>query len=94
MIPLSKLSSVEDALTVGNKLAAALAEPFEVGGHDFKLRASIGVAVFPVHAAALYDLMRMADRATYRVKGRVGTRVAVAGDLVSGDVVFVEVGRN
>ncbi|MBR0568049.1 diguanylate cyclase [Azoarcus sp. L1K30] len=94
VILLNKVSSLEDAFTVGNKLAAALAEPLQVDGHGFELGASIGVAVFPDHAAALYDLMRLADQAMYRVKGRVGCRVAIACDPVSGDAVSGEVGRN
>jgi diguanylate cyclase (GGDEF)-like protein/PAS domain S-box-containing protein len=45
-----------------------LAEPFAIAGHDVRIRASVGCAVYPHDAADADALLGRADAAMYRVK--------------------------
>jgi diguanylate cyclase (GGDEF)-like protein len=62
----------EDACAAARVAAAAaterLGEPFGLSGHDVRIRASVGHAVFPHEAADADALLRRADDAMYRVK--------------------------
>jgi diguanylate cyclase (GGDEF)-like protein len=48
---------------------AALEEPFEVGGIEVHVDASVGVARFPEHGADPHTLLQHAEAATYEAKG-------------------------
>ncbi len=54
------------------------AQPVDLAGQALRVTASIGVALFPDHAAAAEDLIERADEAMYRAK-RSGNQVAFAG---------------
>ena len=56
------------ALKIGRGLLYALAEPFDLGGTEVSVGASVGVAVRPDHGTTLHDLMRAADAAMYHAK--------------------------
>ena len=53
---------------VADRITAALAEPFVVGGTELHIGASIGIALAPEHATGSAELMRCADVAMYRTK--------------------------
>jgi len=53
---------------LSERIVAALAEPFAVGGQSARVSASIGVAIFPANADNPLDLVRNADMALYRAK--------------------------
>ena len=55
----------EDAHSVANALVNKMREPFNISGHEFKLSASLGVALMPKDADNLDDLMERADAALY-----------------------------
>ena len=54
------------------------AQPVEVAGQGLRVTASIGVALYPDHAATAEDLIERADAAMYSAK-RTRDRVAFAG---------------
>jgi len=54
---------------LGNRLIAALAEPFDVNDQRIFVGASIGITIFPDDAGHLELLHRNADLAMYRAKG-------------------------
>ena len=56
------------ALTVAEKLRAALATPVQIGAQEFNTGASLGITVFPKGNEGVDDLMREADVAMYRAK--------------------------
>ncbi|MFC5511772.1 EAL domain-containing protein [Massilia jejuensis] len=56
------------AETVGQKILAALREPFEVGGAVHHASCSIGIALCTGHEGGLDDLMRRGDLAMYEAK--------------------------
>jgi diguanylate cyclase (GGDEF)-like protein len=57
-----------DAEEVSDRLAAALTRPFMIDGHQLRLGASIGRAVFPIDAETPDGLLRAADAAMFAVK--------------------------
>jgi diguanylate cyclase (GGDEF)-like protein len=57
------------ALQVAAKIASALAKPVALGARTGLVGASIGIALFPEHAATPDELMRNADSAMYEAKG-------------------------
>jgi diguanylate cyclase (GGDEF)-like protein len=71
---LDGLGSVE-ATTVAERVAAALAAPFDIGGLTLHIRASIGIAVYPDHGQDGADILRRADLAMYTAKAS-GTAIA------------------
>ncbi len=56
------------ASTLGERIVALLAEPFEIGGQQVVIGTSIGIALYPSDAAAPEVLLRNADLALYRAK--------------------------
>jgi diguanylate cyclase (GGDEF)-like protein len=62
-----------DAEEVSDRLAGALTRPFMIDGHELRLGASIGRAVFPLDADTPDGLLRCADAAMFDVKR--GSRV-------------------
>ena len=64
------------AQVAGDRIAAALERPFEISGAQFHVGASIGVALFPEHAADPESLFTCADQAMYQAKRAGGGTVA------------------
>jgi diguanylate cyclase (GGDEF)-like protein/PAS domain S-box-containing protein len=54
--------------TLAEKLLRALAEPFNIEGHDIVISGSIGIAVFPTDALTAHDLRTKSDLALYQAK--------------------------
>ncbi len=65
------------ALAVGQKVLDALREPVQLGGHEYFVTGSVGVALFPRDGISVVDLMRHADLAMYAVKGSGRNNMAV-----------------
>lgn len=62
------------AASVGEKIRAALAQPFELGERRLQISSSIGVAVYPEHGDEKKQLMRHADGTMYGAKKLGGNR--------------------
>ncbi|MCB0972804.1 MAG: GGDEF domain-containing protein, partial [Acidimicrobiales bacterium] len=56
------------ALAVADRIRATLVEPFEMGDVRLQSNASIGIALFPEHAADVATLIQRADVAMYNAK--------------------------
>ncbi len=65
---LPKIATGEGAVAVANKLQTALEEPFALEGLSLDVEASIGVALYPDHAADADELLQRADIAMYTAK--------------------------
>ncbi len=70
---LEELGSRQEAIDVVERLLEALDRPFRVAGQEFRLSASVGVAIGPVPDAGPGELVRRADVAMYRAKEQGGT---------------------
>jgi diguanylate cyclase (GGDEF)-like protein/PAS domain S-box-containing protein len=75
----------DEALARGRLLADVVNEPLEVDGLLLRVRASVGLAVYPNDAPDAVELMRRADVAMYRAKaqGESPQRYDPAADLFS-----------
>ncbi len=56
------------AREVANRLLDSLRRPIRVNGHEFRLRAQLGVSLYPDHGRDAEALLRRADRAMYAAK--------------------------
>jgi diguanylate cyclase (GGDEF)-like protein/PAS domain S-box-containing protein len=72
----ASLHSPEEAELVAGKVLGVLERPVELDGLPLHLRASIGIAVAPLHGNDMGGLLRSADVAMYRAK-RSGSGHAV-----------------
>lgn len=70
--------SARDGELVATKLLSALEEPLLFEGRELRVRASIGIAMYPVDANGAEELLRRADEAMYRAKQEGGARLAAA----------------
>jgi diguanylate cyclase (GGDEF)-like protein len=69
----------EAGAEVGEKILAALGEPFTIQGVELEVGASLGVACFPQHGEDVETLVQRADVAMYLAKGtRSGSELYVA----------------
>jgi len=64
----AQLTQTQDAMIVADKIHSAFADPFDANGQPVSVTASIGVALFPEHAAGVDALLRCADLAMYHAK--------------------------
>ena len=69
-------TGVDEARGVAQKIIAALELPVVAGEHSLDVRASIGIACFPVHGDDVATLVRQGDAAMYAAK-RGNTGLAV-----------------
>jgi diguanylate cyclase len=74
-------ADAEDGTVAATRLRAALARPFALAGISLHVGASVGIAVFPVHAEDAGTLLRHADVAMYEAKrGRTGHEIYKSKD--------------
>jgi diguanylate cyclase (GGDEF)-like protein len=57
-----------DASIIAEKLVAAIDNPFNIAGHDLRVSASIGIALYPDDGADVEALLKNADVAMYHAK--------------------------
>jgi diguanylate cyclase (GGDEF)-like protein/PAS domain S-box-containing protein len=60
----------EDAQRLAERIREAVSEPFFIEGHDHRITASGGIALYPAHGRDPETLLAGADAALYRVKSR------------------------
>jgi diguanylate cyclase (GGDEF)-like protein len=59
---------VEDAGRVATKILTSVTAPYQVGGQELRITASIGIAMYPVDGEDADELLRAADIAMYSAK--------------------------
>jgi diguanylate cyclase (GGDEF)-like protein len=67
---LSRVDEAEDAAASAQKVINALAAPLDVGGHQLRVTASIGLGLYPDDGQDADTLISNADIAMYRAKER------------------------
>lgn len=65
---LPELRHTEDATTIAEKLLGALDEDFFISGDKLRISPSLGISIYPDHAADASTLIRIADKAMYHAK--------------------------
>jgi diguanylate cyclase (GGDEF)-like protein len=66
LLPL--IESVDDALSVAEKIRLAISTPFQLVGQSLHVSTSIGIATFPEHGTDEATLLKHADMAMYQAK--------------------------
>lgn len=77
---LDDIQSSEDADRAAQRLLGSLAAPIQLNGQNFKIGASIGIAIYPDDAQHTEALIRSADAAMYSAKRRGGDRYSRYND--------------
>lgn len=67
-IVIDELPNASIASATAQKICHAVMAPFDIGGHDIMVSASIGIAIFPSDGVDASALLRRADTAMYRAK--------------------------
>lgn len=70
VVLLSELTGKDGAVVVADNIRAHLAAPYLIDGAKITVPTSLGMAMYPVDAQALGDLLQVADLAMYRDKAR------------------------
>jgi diguanylate cyclase (GGDEF)-like protein len=70
VVLLSELDAKDGAVVVADNIRAQLAAPYLIDGAQITVATSVGMAMYPVDAQALGDLVQVADLAMYRDKAR------------------------
>ncbi len=73
--------SLDEACELGERLVAALEDPFDLDGILLDVRASVGLARFPDHGDTVDELLRRADVALYCAKASQQTVEVYAAAL-------------
>ncbi|HLO76261.1 MAG TPA: diguanylate cyclase [Magnetospirillum sp.] len=68
VVVLEHLSTPDEATALASKLLNAVRAPFALDGLTLNLDASVGIALYPVHADNAVSLIEQADRAMYAAK--------------------------
>jgi len=64
------IAAPREAATVAEKLLHELGRPYQIGEHELACGASIGIACVPRDGDDVATVLRLADAAMYRAKGR------------------------
>jgi len=79
------IQSPAEVERVGRRIALAIAEPFELGGHSVDIGASIGVSICPDNGSTIESLMRAADIAMYHAKSTGGGKHCLFNDELAAE---------
>lgn len=72
------VTNAEAALTIGNRLLAAISQPMTLVGKPGRMGASIGIAMLPEHGCSATEILTAADHAMYAAKRDGKNRCALA----------------
>ena len=67
---LPQVADAAAAARVARRVLDALADPFDLQGHEFHVGASIGITLFPRDGESVDELLRSGDLAMYHAKSR------------------------
>ena len=68
VILLNEINGSEEAAAVAHTLLTTFSHPLELNGHECRITASVGIAMFPDHGTDEQTLMKNADIAMYLAK--------------------------
>ena len=81
---LPEVGDERDAARVAQRMLDVMREPIFVGGGEWVVTASIGIALFPRDGQSVADLMRNSDVAMYAVKDQGKNAAALYSPLLAG----------
>ncbi|MEI7841393.1 MAG: diguanylate cyclase [Gallionellaceae bacterium] len=78
VVILYEINNQPDVQTIGERILQTIGMPMSCGGHDCKVGASIGAAIFPIHGKNSETILNAADNAMYQAKRAGKNRVVLA----------------
>ena len=75
-----------EIMTLAQRIITALCAPYNIGGQNIVIGASIGIAVIDRHCAGAADIMRYADMALYRAKNEGRNRACIYDAAMDADL--------
>lgn len=75
VVVLEDLQNEHQASVTARKIVESLASPISIEGHEIRISASIGIALFPKDGEDFDSLMKNADIAMYRTKEHGGNNI-------------------
>jgi diguanylate cyclase (GGDEF)-like protein len=85
-ILLPRISHVDDANKIGQRILEVLQQPFEVAGQNLQLRSQIGVALYPQDGKDVNNLVQQASENLRRNKAQKTTNTAINHSIVDSKV--------
>jgi len=70
---------VETLQQTAQHVVEAVSVPYEIAGHDERVGASVGLALYPEHGSTAEELLRASDQAMYEAKHSGGGEARAAG---------------
>ncbi|HEY0635732.1 MAG TPA: EAL domain-containing protein [Gammaproteobacteria bacterium] len=67
-VVLGNFDAILDVEMIADQILQALAQPFDIDGHEAFVSGSVGITLYPDDASELEQLLRNADSAMYRAK--------------------------
>ncbi len=74
VVLLAEISRIQDAVRVARRLTEVLSEPFNVGGHQVFITASIGISIFPHDGHEVEVVVKNAEAAMHCAKNAGGNK--------------------
>lgn len=68
VVLLSEIEKPRDAVRIAKKILGALDAPYQIGNHELRITASIGISLYPDHGTDDLTLLNNADTAMYQAK--------------------------
>ncbi|MHB1291574.1 MAG: diguanylate cyclase domain-containing protein, partial [Sulfuricella sp.] len=78
---LANLANTSRIETVARNITNVLAQPFHFDGIEASISGSIGIAIYPVDASDINELIKKADEAMYAAKNSGGNRFGYASRM-------------
>ncbi len=83
---LTKLKKTDNAKMVAHKIIQNISNPYYIESHHIKIGCSIGIAIFPDHAAETEELLSKADAAMYQAKESGKNQAVVYSELKEANI--------
>jgi diguanylate cyclase (GGDEF)-like protein/PAS domain S-box-containing protein len=84
LVLIHSVAQADHAQLVAEKIRGTISQPFELGGRQLSIAASIGIVLSTEHGDDYPQLMRLADAAMYAAKRRGGDSTELAAALHGG----------
>ena len=85
VVLLADVAQREDVVKAAQRILRSISKPHQIGPHDLKVGASIGISLFPDDAVDADSLLRQADAALYRAKASGRGRYCFCGASPAGE---------
>lgn len=82
-----KVGSLNDTISIAQKIIDVIVEPFDLGHQHVRVGCSIGIAVYPDAGQDAQTLLRHADMAMYEAKGIAGSNYRFFTDKMNAEAV-------